>query len=111
MNLNSIIEGNWKTRVVTIDGKVLSPAKSQKVWNHSPDGYSWNYAGSGPSQLSLALLLEITTKEEALKYYQDFKFDKIATLPPDDFRMTGEEVYEWLLRKRNNEERAITGSS
>lgn len=43
--------------LVTKDGQTLSPDKSQKVWNHSPDGFNWGYGGSGPAQLALALLL------------------------------------------------------
>lgn len=40
------------------DGVLLSPQRSLQIRNHSPDGFSWGYGGSGPHQLALALLLE-----------------------------------------------------
>ncbi|GAI29560.1 unnamed protein product, partial [marine sediment metagenome] len=29
--------------VVSKDGEVLSPVPSQRVYNHSPDGFQWGY--------------------------------------------------------------------
>ena len=63
---------------VYLDGKRLTPQRSQQVWNHSPDGFEWGYGGSGPAQLALAVVLEI--KGEA-KDYQQFKWDVIAKQP------------------------------
>ena len=41
--------------------------------NHS-DQFEWGYCGSGPSQLSLALLAEHTKDDKkALRFYQQFK--------------------------------------
>ena len=100
MNKDSIIDGDWQTREVRIDGQLLSPKRSQKVRNHSPDGFNWSYGGSGPAQLALAILLTATNKEEASKYYQDFKFDVISSLPKDDFELKGEKILGWLENKR-----------
>lgn len=72
---------------VYLDGVYLSPKLSQKVFNHSPNGFSWGYGGSGPAQLALAILLERTNKETALKNYQRFKWDIIAKLPQEDFEI------------------------
>jgi hypothetical protein len=64
---------NWYGRV-TFDGRELTPARSLKLRNHSPDGFAWGYAGSGPAQLALAILLEAgCTDEQALRHYQEFK--------------------------------------
>jgi hypothetical protein len=60
--------------------RVLNPKRSQKIVNHSPDGFAWGYGGSGPAQLALALLLEFADEDFALKNYQDFKWKKIASL-------------------------------
>jgi len=63
------------------DGKetILDPSWSQRVWNHSPDGFQWGYGGSGPAQLALAILLDVTGEEErSVRLHQDFKRDKIA---------------------------------
>ena len=89
------IQGEIATRQVWIDDKELLPAKSQKVCNHSPDGFCWGYCGSGPSQLALAILLEFTDKETALANYQRFKRDKVAGWA-DDFDETFE-ISDWLI--------------
>lgn len=43
------IKGDWETRRVWINGKELLPGRSQKIVNHSPDGFAWGYGGSGPA--------------------------------------------------------------
>lgn len=80
------------------DGKdsALDPGQSQKIWNHSPDGFQWGYGGSGPAQLALAILLDVTGDEaRSVRLHQDFKWDKIATLD-DSFVLTIDEIHDWL---------------
>ena len=75
-------EGTVSDNEVTVNGVVLSPEPSQKLYNHSPTGFSWGYGGSGPSQLALALLLDFFGKDsEMLRFYQDFKFAVVANWP------------------------------
>ena len=74
------IEGKAATRQVWINGFEINPERSQKVWNHSPDGFNWGYGGSGPAQLSLAILLEFFPKEIAIDAHQRFKFFYISSL-------------------------------
>ena len=76
-------------------GKKLDLAASLKIVNHSPTGFCWGYAGSGPAQLALAMLLDYFNgdRERALAIYQDFKFKVIARLPMDsDFTITDREI-------------------
>lgn len=40
------LTGKMETRQVWLDGKELDPAESQKIWNHSPDGFNWGYGGT-----------------------------------------------------------------
>jgi hypothetical protein len=81
------LKGSHATRQVFLNKKLLSPRKSQEIWNHSPDGFNWGYGGSGPSQLALAICLKFVPKEKALKIYQNFKWQHIATLPQGDFEV------------------------
>ena len=47
--------------------------------NHSPTGFAWGYGGSGPAQLSLAILADHLRNDElALKLHQDFKWALIS---------------------------------
>lgn len=55
----------------------------QDVYNHSPDGFSWGYGGSGPAQLALAILCDAIGPAEAVRFHQEFKRARIATLEPD----------------------------
>lgn len=106
MNKNSKIVGNTQSRCILVDGVVLEAGKSLKFRNHSPDGFSWGYLGSGCSQLSLALLLEATDAKTALKLYQDLKFDLIARLPMDkNFELPAYKIYEWLDTKKDKNEK------
>lgn len=67
---------------VCIDGKPLSPKRSQIVWNHSPTGFAWGYEGSGPAQLALAILLAAGFDAvRAVHWHQAFKREHIAPLP------------------------------
>lgn len=78
------------------NGKVLSPVRSLKIRNHSPDGFAWGYFGSGPAQLALAVLLEETNEETAQDLYQDFKSKVIAYLPQKEWTFTSELVKRFL---------------
>jgi len=82
------LKGEAETRRVWLDGKELTPEESQTYRNHSPDGFSWGYGGSGPAQLALAVMLEING---AAFGYQEFKWKELATLKMDgDFETTFE---------------------
>lgn len=91
-----MIKGVIATRKVTIGGKRLRPRRSQKIYNHSPDGFSWGYVGSGPAQFALALLLELTNERFARYCYQRFKREVIALLPVSDFELPLSQVEEWI---------------
>ncbi|MGI9504927.1 MAG: DUF6166 domain-containing protein [Geminicoccaceae bacterium] len=61
--------------------------------NHSPTGFSWDFAGSSPAQLSLALLADaLGDDERALRLYQPFKFAVTARLPQDKAWFASEDV-------------------
>jgi len=79
--------------------RLLEPKPSQRLNNHSPSGFEWGYAGSGPAQLALAILLDFSGDEEvALSNYQMFKNDFIAHLPREDaiWRISGTTVSTFL---------------
>jgi hypothetical protein len=94
------INGTITDREVFIGSKRLSPYLSQKLYNHSPDGFNWGYGGSGPSQLALAILLHFTDKKFALSNYMDFKFEIIAALPHGDFEIEESVVTDWIKERK-----------
>lgn len=90
------IQGSAATRNVYIDGVLLDPTISQKILNHSPDGFMWGYGGSGPAQLALAICLHL---KDEMRGYHNFKWEVIAKLNKDsDFEiMLSAEEIETIL--------------
>ena len=81
----------------------LSPTPSQKLYNHSPDGFQFGYGGSGPAQLALALLLDVTSLPRvAMAYHQDFKWEFVASWC-EEWSVTSQDILEWLGRKQAQE--------
>lgn len=78
------IAGIEKTRRVFVNNRELRPERSLKVYNHSPDGFAWGYAGSGPAQLALAILLYAGFKRDVVvALYQIFKEEYVANWKGD----------------------------
>jgi len=77
------LKGNYATSTVWLDGHVLDIRQSQLIYKHS-FSFSWGYAGSGPSQLALAIMLELTGKAAG---YQDFKWKHIAPIIKGNFEI------------------------
>jgi hypothetical protein len=85
--------------VVTKGGRVLTPARSQNVRNHSPDGFQWGYSGSGPAQLALALLLDVfNNKKLAQAYYQHFKAFIVCRWG-DAWEISQAEILDWAIEE------------
>ena len=86
------------------DEGILLPGPSQELYNHSPNGFSWGYLGSGPAQLALALLYDVTgDKELSIKQHQDFKSHFVAVWQ-GDWEITDEAIRHWLRIRRWEEE-------
>lgn len=77
------LKGEVKSNFVWMYNNLLCPISSQFVHNHSPDGFSWGYSGSGPAQLALAICMKLYSNP--IPYYMKFKDKYIATLPEGDF--------------------------
>ena len=77
--------------------KPLSPERSQRLMTLNTDGFDWGYTGSGPSQLALALLLEVTDDDEvALGYYHDFSRSVVSCFPLKGWTLTAEQIRQWI---------------
>ena len=102
---HKLITGKASDRNVFIDGVMLMADRSLAHRNHSPDGFAWGYGGSGPSQLALAILLELYGENIAQRFYMRFKFDIIAALPmQEDFELEVARVQEWLDKRLHGPE-------
>ncbi len=78
----------------------LPPGPSQRLYNHSPDGFQWGYGGSAPAQLALALLLDATTRPDiSLSNYQQFKSEKVASWG-SEWSITRSEILLWIEQQK-----------
>lgn len=67
--------------------------------NHSPTGFAWGYAGSGPAQLALAMLCFATGDDEiALRYYQRYKNECVSRFPPE-WKMPVRIIQRWVKKQ------------
>jgi hypothetical protein len=82
------------------DGQVRSLSPRHDLRNHSPYGFSWGYSGSGPAQLSLAMLMEILQDWiRVQRIYQTFKERLIAQIPQHvNWTADGADVYALVLQ-------------
>ena len=73
-----------------------------EVRNLSPTGFAWGFAGSGASQLALALLCDAIGPERAVLSYQAFKRDRIHWLKSNvGWEITLADILTWLERRRH----------
>ena len=100
-----IYRGNQKSQgaggqdIIVNEGdkdRKLSPGPSQKLSNHSVDGFNWGYGGSGPAQTALAILLDVTEDpERAQRSCQDFKWEYVFKWG-ERWAVSDVEILAWL---------------
>lgn len=69
--------------------------------HHSPAGFEWGYAGSGPAELALNILVQFTDRVTSYRLHQLFKEDYVAPMPPEGGRISAEEIHGWIARRRS----------
>ena len=80
---------------------------SLKVRNHSPTGFCWGYAGSGPAQTALAILLDYYGDTFlATRYYQTFKGRYVSEWRKGEpWEITGAAIEEFVARVEKEDPR------
>lgn len=71
--------------------------------NHSPTGFEWGYAGSGPAQLAFAMAHYLVGEARARAVYQDLKFRLVVRLPHEGWELQADDVVKLIAtieRKR-----------
>jgi len=70
---------------------------------HSPDGHSWGYEGSGPSELAKDILWDLLEKKPSNDLYQTFKRDFVALWPQDEGWMITEDQIRQSFHEEVND--------
>jgi len=96
-------ERTGKGPIVTVNGAPLNARLDLRT--HNSTEFEWGCCGSGSAQLALAILADhLGDDEQALRYYQRFKWSVIAQLAPKRWVLTGREVHEALQRIRDHDD-------
>lgn len=77
----------------------VTPARSLELVNHSPDGFELGYAGSGPAQLALAILVDSLDNDfAAVDAYRQFTLKFLAATVRDQHKLefTQRQILEWF---------------
>lgn len=93
-------KGGCVVTVMTVGDKRTSPQPlnpRHDLWNHSPTGFEWGYAGSGPAQLALAICADhLGDDDRAVALHQRFKAKLIQNFDHDVFTLTETTVRETI---------------
>ena len=82
-------EAGAAVTVIEEDGHAHGLDPRHDLRNHSPTGFEWGYAGSGPAQLALALAADVLGDDERSEdVYQQLKFKLIGSLPKEGWVLT-----------------------
>ena len=77
------------------DGSAQTNIVHRKIW-HSPTGFEWGYAGSGPADLALNILLYLVGENAAVSLHQHFKWEFLANLPREGGRIPRSVIQAWV---------------
>jgi hypothetical protein len=103
-------EGQLEPRVYVEEIGPTGEVKSQRLVHHklhSPDGFSWGYAGSGCAETARSLLIDHfggldqlplnAFGDPVVPLYQRFKEQFIAGAPEEGFTISDVEIAAWLV--------------
>lgn len=78
--------------VVNEDG---SESMLPHLSRHSPTGFGWGYAGSGPADLARSILVHATGDEVSEAEYMAFKFGVVTQMPAEGWGLPQHAVRTW----------------
>lgn len=90
----------WK---VQKNGSRFRADARRKIQNLPLDGFSWGYIGSGPSQLSLALLVDAGLEEsKAMALHNLFLWRVVSSWDINgEWKITTDEICQWVANNEN----------
>jgi hypothetical protein len=87
--------GSGPALVTVSDARGTRPLRHEM--RHSPTGFSWGYAGSGPADLARSLLADYLGYVPEPGVYQRFKVAVVANIPIGEaWTLNGSEIAAWL---------------
>lgn len=68
---------------------------------HSPTGFNWGYAGSGPADLARSILWDCLGREPDTSLYQAFKAQFVATWMETEWSIDEPTIIAWVASIEN----------
>jgi hypothetical protein len=81
--------GSGAAVTMTVAGVTRPLPTHHELRNHSPGGFEWGYAGSGPAQLALAMCVELVGDRVAEYVYQGVKDRLVSGIRTDEWTLAG----------------------
>ena len=75
----------------------------RKYVYHSPTGFEWGYAGSGPGDLALNILGMYLGPFWSWRFHHTFKQEFIASMPLDGGRISSLVIMAWIYQQFRHE--------
>jgi hypothetical protein len=88
------------------DGRATATVP-HRIKYHSPTGFEWGYAGSGPADLALNILSCFVDQDKARAWHQNFKFDFIAPMPKAGGVISNEAIRNWIAQQEEKAEENV----
>ena len=90
-----------RTRIVYVQPKDGPQRELEHHVQHSPDGFSWGYLGSGCAELARCMLWDFLGHEPFNALYHKFKEDHISRFRVDhNWMLDSESIKVWLDEQR-----------
>lgn len=89
---------NGQTEMLTHTCSGIRSNVPRQIYKHSPAGYNFGYAGSGPADYALNVCLLLVHPDDAYNNYQDFKFHFVAPCGSDVDRLeiSRQDAEQWF---------------
>lgn len=99
-----IYEAVAMTRKVYVHPRDGTQYELEHRVQHSPDGFSWGYFGSGCAELARCMLWDFLGHEPAPEVYQKFKEDHVSRFRMDqNWTMGSDSIKAWFDKEKLSE--------
>lgn len=93
------LEGNFRTKKVYLNGKLINPRIISRITEQSNNYFDWGVKNKGSFMLAAAILINLTGSYDGTTRFRD---TYLSVLPRNSFKMVFEleEKQEYLITKR-----------
>ena len=79
----------------------ITPGKAHAIAG-GKCGFDWGYTGSKPALLALAILIETTDHETALRHQAEFETYFLSSRTEDTWEIDVDDIIEWVANQKGH---------